>query len=245
MCQNLVVNMERQKYALVKFKPFGKEYTYSCDDNVKKGNVVLVGVGDSETKKAIVTDVCYFAEGALPCEKERIRNVIEIVSQEDETGEFFEDLNKRFALEEPRLMNALWARAEDYDEYAEQLPLYGDIEHRIGGRITVFKTPTHFVICYAIRDFAEGKCEAYSKADMLAITKNLKSGIDFYMRHRDQVPDAFVEALFEKPTVIPDVYNPQRTGKEEDEWEVEDFDEENFDDEEFDELELEEFEELE
>ena len=239
--------MERQKYAFVKFKPFGKEYTYSCEDDVKKGNVVLVDVGDhGEQKRAIVTDVSYFAEGALPCDKERIRPILEVVSEEDEKKEFFEDLNKRFELEEPRLMNALWARAEDYDEYPEQLPLYGDIEHRIGGRITVFRAPTHFVVRYSIRDFADGRQEAFSKAEMLALTKNLKSGIDFYMRHRDQVPDAFIEALFDNPTVIPDLYNPQKVEK--DEWDFdedfdEEFDEEDLEDEDFDELELEEFDE--
>ena len=178
--------MAKQKYALVKFKPFGKEYTYSCGDDVEKGNVVLVEAGDKqECKHAIVDEVCYFAEGALPCDKQNIKPVLEVVSKTDVAGEFFEDLNKRFLLEEPRYMNAFWSRAEDFDEYQEQLPLYGDIEHRYGGRITVFKTPTEFVIRYEIRDFAVGKFVAYSKAEMLAITKNLKCGIDFYMRHRD------------------------------------------------------------
>ncbi|MBR4801073.1 MAG: hypothetical protein IK048_05360 [Clostridia bacterium] len=200
--------MARQKYALVRFKPFGKDYTYSCGDDVKEGNVVLVGVGDGkEQKRAVVTEVCYFAEGALPCPAEQIREIIEVVEEEDYNGEFFEDMNVLFAREEPRLMNALWSRAEDYDEYPEQLPLYGDIEHKYGGRITVFKTMTEFVIRYAIRDFAEGRYVAYSKGEMLGITKNLKCGIDFYMRHRDKVGDEFVEELFESPTVIPEIYN--------------------------------------
>jgi|GEM_PF-5857340 len=229
--------MGRQKYALVRFKPFGKEYTYACEDDLKIGSVVLVGVGGGkETKRAIVTDVSYFAEGALPCEKERIQKVIEVVSEEDETGEFFEDLNKRFELEEPRLMNALWTRAENYDEYPEELPLYGDIEHKIGGRIIVFKTPTHFVIRYMIRDFTEGRCEAYSKAEMLLITKNLKSGIDFYMRYRDQIGDGFIEALFKNPKVIPDIYNPKVEDDFDEDEDFEDFDEDfDFDDEDFDE----------
>ena len=146
---------------------------------MKAGNVVLVGVGDKgEEKRAIVTDVSYFAEGALPCEKDKIRNIIAVVSERDETGEFYEDMNELFAREEPRLMNALWSRAEDYDEYPEHLPLYGDIEHRMGGRITVFKTLTEYVICYAIRDFEEGRYVAYSKAEMLSVTKNLKCGIE-------------------------------------------------------------------
>ena len=200
--------MARQKYALVRFKPFGKEYTYSCGDDVAKGNVVLVGVGDGgEQKEAIVTEVCYFAEGALPCEKEKIHPVLEVVSEEDFDGAFYEDMNVLFAREEPRMMNALWSRAEDYDEYPEQLPLYGDIEHKYGGRITVFKTLTEFVIRYSIRDFTDGRYVAYSKAEMLAITKNLKSGIDFYMRHRDKVEDEFVEELFENPTVIPEIFD--------------------------------------
>lgn len=198
--------MARQRYALVKFKPFGKEYTYSCGDDVKSGNVVLVGVGDGgEEKEAIVTEVCYFAEGALPCEKEKIHPVLEVVSEEDFDGEFFEDMNVLFSREEPRMMNALWSRAEDYDEYPEQLPLYGDIEHKMGGRITVFKTLTEFVIRYSIRDFTEGRYVAYSKAEMLAITKNLKCGIDFYMRHRDAVDDGFVERLFKNPRVVPKI----------------------------------------
>ncbi len=200
--------MAKQKYALVRFKPFGKEYTYSCGDDVAAGNVVLVGVGDrGETKRAIVSEVCYFAEGALPCDKAQVRAVLEVVSDEDYAGEFYEDMNKLFAREEPRMMNALWSRAEDYDEYSEQLPLYGDIEHKYGGRITVFKTPTEFVIRYSIRDFTEGRWEAYSKVEMLAITKNLKCGIDFYMRHRNKVGDEFIEELFENPTGIPEIFD--------------------------------------
>ena len=224
--------MARQKYALVRFKPFGKEYTYACGDDVSAGSVVLVGVGEKdEEKRAIVTDVSYFAEGALPCEKEKIRNILEVVSDRDYTGEFYEDLNKLFQKEEPRLMNALWSRAEDYDEYPEQLPLYGDIEHKNGGRITVFKTATEYVIRYTIRDFEGGRYVAYSKAEMLAITKNLKSGIDFYMRHRDKVGDEFIEELFENPTVIPEIFDENDPRDDFDDFE----DEDNFEDEVFDE----------
>ena len=231
--------MARQKYAIVRFKPFGKEYTYACGDEVKAGNVVLVGVGDKgEEKRAIVTDVSYFAEGALPCEKDKIRNIIAVVSERDETGEFYEDMNELFAREEPRLMNALWSRAEDYDEYPEHLPLYGDIEHRMGGRITVFKTLTEYVICYAIRDFEEGRYVAYSKAEMLSVTKNLKCGIDFYMRHRDKVGDEFIEELFENPTATPKIFDendPREDFDDDFEDYDEDFEDENFEDEAFDE----------
>ena len=225
LCAKIVLrfrsDMARQKYALVKFKPFGREYTYSCGDDVQKGNVVLVGVGlKGEQKHAIVTDVCYFAEGALPCEESKIQPILEIVSERDFGREFFEDVNKLFALEEPRMMNALWSRAENYDEYQEELPLYGDIEHKSGGRITVFKTPISFVIRYSIRDFAEGRQEVYGKVDMLAVTKNLKCGIDFYMRHRDAVPDEFIEELFENPTVIPHIFQD-----DEDEFFEDEFDE--------------------
>ena len=221
--------MARQRYALVKFKPFGKEYTYACDDGLKKGNIVLVGVGDGgEEKRAIVTDVSYFAEGALPVDKDKIRHIIDVVDEEDTEGEFYEDLNKRFEMEEPRLMNALWSRAEDYDEYPEHLPLYGDIEHKIGGRITVFQAPTEYVVRYSIRDFDEGRYMAYSKAEMLSITKNLKSGIDFYMRHRDSMNDRFVESLFKNPKKIPHISDDD----EEDFDDFEDYDE-DFNDEDF------------
>jgi len=142
-----------------------------------------------------------------------------------EDGEFYEDMNVLFAREEPRYMNALWSRAENYDEYVEELPLYGDIEHKFGGRITVFITPTKFVIHYAIRGVAEGKCEAFSKADMLAVTKNLKCGIDFFMRHRDKVEEGFVTDLFKKPTVIPIIHD-ERHPRDEFEDEEEGFEEE-------------------
>ena len=232
-CDKLIC-MERQKYALVTFKPFGKEYTYSCLDDVKPGNIVLVGVGDKgEQKRAIVTDVSYFAEGALPCDKDKILPVLEVVSESDEAGEFYEDMNVLFAREEPRMMNRYWSRAESYDEYPEQLPLYGDIEHKFGGRITVFLTPTKYVIRYAIRDVAEGRWEAFSKADMLAVTKNLKCGIDFYVRHMGKVGDDFIMDLFKKPTVIPVIHDEMHPRDE-----FEDYDE-DFDDfeeyEEFDE----------
>ena len=228
VCDKLT-GMERQKYALVIFKPFGKEYTYSCSDDVKPGNVVLVDVGSKgEQKRALVKDVSYFAEGALPCEKDRILPILGVVSESDDAGEFYEDMNVLFAREEPRYMNAFWSRAESYDEYVEELPLYGDIEHKFGGRITVFMTPTKFVIRYAIRDVAEGKCEAFSRVDMLAITKNLKCGIDFYVRHRDRVEDGFILDLFKKPTVLPRIYDERHPRDEFD-------DEENYDD--FDEFE--------
>ncbi len=200
--------MARQKYALVGFKPFGKEYAYACSDDVKAGNVVLVNVGtNGENKEAYVTDVSYFAEGALPCDKEQIRKVVKIISERDYSGKFYEDLNELFIREEPKYMNRLWARSEDYDEYAEQLPLYGDIEHKMGGRIVVFRAPTEYVIRYSIRDFEDGRFVAYSKAEMLGITKNLKSGIDFYMRHRNKIGDEFIEELFENPTMIPEIYD--------------------------------------
>lgn len=224
-CDKLIF-MERQKYALVIFKPFGKEYTYSCTDAVRAGNVVLVGVGGrGETKRALVTDASYFAAGALPCDESKVQPILEVVSESDEDGEFYEDMNVLFAREEPRYMNALWSRAENYDEYVEELPLYGDIEHKFGGRITVFITPTKFVIHYAIRGVAEGKCEAFSKADMLAVTKNLKCGIDFFMRHRDKVEEGFVTDLFKKPTVIPIIHD-ERHPRDEFEDEEEGFEEE-------------------
>lgn len=74
----------KERYALVKFQSFGFEYTYKCDKNVKRGNVVKVPVeGERELKEVIVSKIKYLTEDELPVPKERIKTVDSVVSEKD------------------------------------------------------------------------------------------------------------------------------------------------------------------
>lgn len=89
----------KERYALVKFRPFSKLlYTYSCKKDVKKGNVVLVNTaGTNRLQEALVAKIRYLHPWELPVEKECIKPIIAIKHVSVDNTMFCEKLDIRYA----------------------------------------------------------------------------------------------------------------------------------------------------
>lgn len=179
----------KERYALVKFRPYGYEYTYKCDKSVKKGNIVLVpGSGDDERNEVIVSKIKYLCDDELPVSKDRIKSVSSIVSEKDDQNQFYENLDERYAFKQDDKIEKYWVKKRKYDikcEFEEMSHKYTLINKLDDARLSVFSDGEKFMIHCHIGsegyDFAlKEDIKCFYKQEVDYILNELKIAINNY-----------------------------------------------------------------
>lgn len=110
----------KERYALVKFRPFLKHlYTYACDNQVKKGYVVTVDTSDSNIKQEVlVAKIKYIKDSKLPVPKNRIRKILSIVSKNHDNTKFCENRKKRYLFTPNPEIEKNWIKTKSTYKYS-------------------------------------------------------------------------------------------------------------------------------
>lgn len=185
----------KKRYALVKFRPYTYEYTYSCDKSVKKGNIVLVPVsGYNELQKVIVSKIRYLEDDELPVSIGEIKAVSRIVSRTDVNNEFYENLDELYAFEKDEKVEKTWVkkRFEKY-QFLNELPYkYSLLNGR--SKLHLFADGKNFIIeCRAtdpgLNFFSTAKIKCSSRQERDYVLNNLKIAI--YRVNSGEIDDEY------------------------------------------------------
>lgn len=184
----------KERYALVKFRPYSMEYTYKCDKTVKRGNIVLVPTaGYPEPQEVIVSKIKYLEDNELPVSKDRIKTVLSIVSKKDKDGKFNENLNKRYAFKEDKQANKNWIK-ENYslDCDMDGLPYKYTLVHKIDNTVilTIFSYGKNSIIECDIGDvktdfWISEQISCSSKPELKYVLHKLKTTLNNYIVNDD------------------------------------------------------------
>lgn len=140
----------KKRYALVKFQPFTNAlYTYSCDESVKKGNVVSVETsGYPFLQEALVAKIRYLHPWELPVDIEKIKPIIAIVHQTPDNTKFCEDLNKRYSFTPNVDIEKNWIEEKNaYEGQIEGCPFLTMFKHiSKPASITIFSNKKHCIL---------------------------------------------------------------------------------------------------
>ncbi len=185
----------KKRYALVKFRPYTYEYTYSCDKSVKKGNIVLVPVsGYNELQKVIVSKIRYLEDDKLPVSIEKIKTVSRVVSQTDIKKEFYENLDELYAFEKDEKAEKNWIkkRIEKYQSLNELPYKYTLLNGK--SKLHLFGGAKNFVVeCCAtypgFNFFSTAKIKCSSRQERDYVLNNLKIAI--YRVNSGEIDDEY------------------------------------------------------
>lgn len=144
-------NVLKERYALVKFAPYTCEYTFKCDKNVKKGNIVRVLVhGYKKPQEVIVSKIKYLSDDELPVSKDRIKSVLSVVCEKDENNRFYENLDEKYAFKKDTNVEKLWKKEKRREVYCDDLDdmmyKYTLTSKKNDAKLSLFSDGSKFVI---------------------------------------------------------------------------------------------------
>lgn len=196
----------KERYALVKFRPKTMPYTYKCDENVKKGNIVLVPVsGYPEPKEVIVYKIKYLKDSHLPVSKDKIKSVLSVVSESDVENKFTENLNIRYYFEKDGQVDNNWVESrEDSGFDVEGLPYKKTFTHKNGKAVLSLFSKGKFSIILCdignINDFYD--CEEIScssKQEMKYVLNRLKIAVNNFLTDKEKYNEEYLLNIFKYP----------------------------------------------
>lgn len=141
----------KERYALVKFAPYTYEYTYKCDKNVKKGNIVRVPVaGYKKLQEVIVSKIKYLSDDELPVAKDKIKTVASVASEKDDDNRFYENLDEKYAFEKDVNVEKLWKKEKKseiiYDDLEGMTYKYTLTSKKDDSQLSLFSDGEKFII---------------------------------------------------------------------------------------------------